>query len=165
MPTDNSASIYLNSQKVRFFNTVVFSGDFAFWPNASPVFFVKFVAGLATKCPVKETFFVTKRWVQLDKKTGAHIPILDTIMDILYRQPDLSADSRNTFVLCTEGAHAFLFLPKLGYLLAPAHSNSWMEVHVVVGCSFASFSFGPCVCSLSLLRRAHALHLGIDVSR
>ena len=36
-------------------------------------FFVKFVAGLATQCPVKEKM-ATNRWVHLDKKTmGTHI--------------------------------------------------------------------------------------------
>ena len=34
--------------------------------------FAKLVAGLATKCPVKEHFWVTKRWVHLDKKRWRH---------------------------------------------------------------------------------------------
>ena len=46
------------------FNTVVFFVFFRMSAECPSRFFVKFVAGLATTCPVKEKL-VTKTWVQL----------------------------------------------------------------------------------------------------
>ena len=67
MQNDKSASISIRRWCVFFFNTVVFSCCLAFRPNAF-FFFAKFVAGLATKCAVKENFWSREGRVQLDKK-------------------------------------------------------------------------------------------------
>ena len=40
-------------------------------------FFLKFVAGLATKCPVKEKFWSQKKWVQLDKKRWGRASLVE----------------------------------------------------------------------------------------
>ena len=68
-------SQHLNTQIVRFclFNTFVFSFFvFAGRPNA-PLFFVNFVAGLATKCSVKGNFLSRKGGFNWTINDGTHI--------------------------------------------------------------------------------------------
>ena len=75
MPIDiQPAFDYTDSACLFAQNMYIFRDDvFAFRPNALFVF-VKFVAGLATKCLVKEKFWSRKGGFYWKKTTGTHIP-------------------------------------------------------------------------------------------
>ena len=82
MPIDNSASI-LNTQIVRFLfiqHCCIFVFFFCISAECS-CHFLKFVAGLATKCAVKEK---SKRWVQLDKKRWGRTSLTTVVQSFLH---------------------------------------------------------------------------------